>query len=58
MSVASLFILDPTRRPAWPDPTEEDYTLCKLLYYYPQGLTEYEMQSHVGLAEGIVMFCQ
>ena len=55
-TISSLFVFNPTLKPAWPNPTEEDYSMCKLLYYYPENAIGYEQQSHIGLAEGLIMF--
>jgi len=54
--VSSLFVFNTTLKPACENPAEEDYALCKLLYYYPESAPPYEKQSHVGLAEGMCMF--
>ena len=54
--IQSLFIFNPSHLPVVPKPTEEDYALCKLLYYYPENTDTFEKQSHVGLAEGLVTF--
>lgn len=55
-SISSLFFFNPTLQPQSAKPTDEEYTLCKLLYYYPEGAPLYEQQSHVGLAEGLMLF--
>lgn len=40
--IQSLFIFNPTHLPVVPKPTEEDYALCKLLYYYPENADTFE----------------
>jgi hypothetical protein len=51
-----MFIFNPALTPVVEHPREEDYALCKILYYWPEEAPQFEKQSHVGLAEGLVMF--
>lgn len=55
-SVSTVFLYNPRLKPVNPNPSDDDFTLCKILYYHPPTTPTYEKQSHVGLAEGLVMF--
>ena len=57
-TISSLFIFNPTLKPAGDHPTEDDYKNAKIIYYHPEGAQLYEQQTHVGLAEGMCMFVQ
>ena len=57
-TISSLFVFNPTLKPAVDHPTEDDYKSCKLIYYCPESSPLYEQQTHVGLAEGMCMFVQ
>lgn len=55
-SISTLFLMNPTLRPESPKPTDEEETLAKVLFYYPEAAPVYEIQSNVGLSEGLMMF--
>ena len=50
--------MNPTLKPASPKPTDEEETLAKVLYYFPDSAPVYEIQSNVGLSEGLMLFVQ
>ena len=54
--ISTLFLMNPSLLSSSPKPTDEEETLAKVLFYYPESASVYEIQSNVGLAEGLMMF--
>lgn len=36
MSIGSVFLFDPSLKPKAAKPSEDEYTDCKILFYYPK----------------------
>ena len=57
IQIGSVFIIDPTLLPKGPGkPTEEDFTDCKIHFFYPSTMDIHEQRKQAGISEGIVSF--
>ena len=57
IQIGSVFIIDPTLLPKGPGkPSEEDFTDCKIHFFYPSSMDIHEQRKQVGISEGIVNF--
>lgn len=57
IQLGSVFIIDPTLLPKGPGkPNEEDFTDCKIHFFYPSKTDIHEQRKQVGISEGIVSF--
>ena len=57
IQIGSVFIIDPTLLPTGPGkPTEEDFTDCKIHFFYPSTMDIHEQRKQAGISEGIVNF--
>ena len=55
IQIGSVFIMDPTLTPSGPNkPTEEEFTDCKIHFFYPSNMDIHEQRKQVGISEGIV----
>ena len=55
-AISTLFLLNPTFKAQSAKPTDEEETLAKVLFYFPESAPGYEITGNVGLAEGLMMF--
>ncbi len=57
IQIGSVFIMDPTLLPSGPGkPSEEDYTDCKIHFFFPSNMDIHEQRKQSGISEGIVSF--
>jgi hypothetical protein len=40
--IASMFVFNPTFQPVVDRPTEEDFALAKIMYYWPEEAPQFE----------------
>ena len=58
LKIGSVFVINPTLKPKTPKPQEEEFTDCKILFFYPSSIDIHERRKQTGISEGIVSFFQ
>lgn len=56
LSIGSVFAINPTLRPKQRKAPEEEFTDCKILFFYPETIDIHERRKQCGISEGIVSF--